>query len=96
MRIGMIGAGRMGGDMVRRLLRRGHECVVHDRDEKAVFALAGEGAVPAASAAELAAHLSPPRVVWLMVPAAVVDNVVGEVSPLLSPGDILVDGGNSH
>lgn len=96
MRIGMIGAGRMGGDMVRRLLRRGHECVVHDRDAKAVEALAGEGAVPALSAAELVAHLAPPRVVWLMVPAAVVDNVVGEVAPLLAPGDILIDGGNSH
>ncbi|MBE0569735.1 MAG: decarboxylating 6-phosphogluconate dehydrogenase, partial [Deltaproteobacteria bacterium] len=71
-------------------------CVVYDRDAKPVEALAGEGAVPAGTVAELVALLSPPRVVWLMVPAALVDAVVGEVSPFLASGDILVDGGNSH
>ena len=96
MRIGMVGVGRMGGDMVRRLLRKGHECVVYDRDAKAVEALAGDGALPAGSVAELVAQLSPPRVVWLMIPAALVDAVVGEVAPSLASGDILVDGGNSH
>ncbi|MBE0604445.1 MAG: NAD(P)-binding domain-containing protein, partial [Deltaproteobacteria bacterium] len=96
MRIGMVGVGRMGGDMVRRLLRKGHECVVYDRDAKAVEALAGDGALRAGSVAELVAQLSAPRVVWLMIPAALVDAVVGEVAPSLASGDIIVDGGNSH
>ncbi len=96
MRIGMIGVGRMGGDMVRRLLRKGHECVVFDRDSKAVEALTVDGAVRASTVAELVAKLSTPRVVWMMVPAAVVDAVACEVAPLLAGGDILIDGGNSH
>jgi len=96
MKIGMIGVGRMGGDMVRRLLRKGHECVVSDRDAKTMEALAAEGAVPAGTLGDLIARLTPPRAVWLMVPAAAVDAVVGEVAPLLASGDILVDGGNSY
>ena len=96
MQLGMIGLGRMGANMVRRLLRAGHECVVHDRDARAVQALAGEGARGAASLADLVALLHPPRVVWLMVPAGAVDGLVAALAPLLAPGDTLVDGGNSR
>ena len=96
MRIAMIGVGRMGGDMVRRLLQGGHECVVYNRSPGPAEALAREGAVAAASVADLVGKLPPPRVVWLMVPAAAVDSAIQEVAPLLAPGDILVDGGNSH
>jgi 6-phosphogluconate dehydrogenase len=96
MQLGMVGLGRMGSNMVRRLMRGGHECVVHDVDKDPVAALAGEGATPAASLRELVAALRPPRAVCLMLPAAVVDGVVDEIAPLLEPGDALVDGGNSH
>ena len=96
MQLGMIGLGRMGANMVRRLLRAGHECVVHDRSQQAVAQLAGEGATGAASAAELVAKLRAPRALWLMVPAAAVDAAIAEVAPLLAHGDLLIDGGNSY
>jgi 6-phosphogluconate dehydrogenase len=96
MQIGMIGLGRMGANMVRRLARGGHECVAFDQAEKAVQALVADGAKGAHSLAELAAALRAPRVVWLMVPAAIVDKVLGELAPLLAEGDTVIDGGNSY
>ena len=96
MRIGMIGLGRMGANMVRRLLRAGHECVGYDRDTDAVDAVAADGARPAHSLDELVATLPVPRAVWLMVPASVVDDVIAQLQPLLQAGDIIIDGGNSH
>lgn len=96
MQLGMIGLGRMGANMVRRLLRAGHECVVHDRSPQAVAQLAGEGAIGAASVTELVAKLQAPRALWLMVPAAAVDAAIAEVAPLLARGDLLIDGGNSY
>jgi 6-phosphogluconate dehydrogenase len=96
MRIGMVGLGRMGANMVRRLLKAGHQCVAYDRSPDAVRALAADGAIAASSLAELAAALEPPRAVWIMVPAALVDSVIAELRPRLAAGDILVDGGNSH
>ncbi len=96
MRLGMIGLGRMGGNMVRRLLRDGHECVAFDQNQQAAQALAAEGALAATSLQDLVAQLQPPRVVWLMLPAAIVDGAVEQLAGLLAPGDILIDGGNSH
>lgn len=96
MQIGMIGLGRMGANMVRRLLRHGHEAVVFDRASQAVAALSGEGAVGATSLGDLARRLQAPRVVWLMVPAGVVDSTIADLAPLLEPGDVIVDGGNSY
>jgi 6-phosphogluconate dehydrogenase len=96
MQLGMIGLGRMGANMVRRLLRGGHACVVFDRSQEAVQALVKDGAVGAASLAELVNRLSPPRAVWMMVPAGVVDRAVAELDPLLEKDDVLVDGGNSY
>jgi 6-phosphogluconate dehydrogenase len=96
MQLGMIGLGRMGANMVRRLLRDGHECVANDRAADAVRGLAGEGARGAASLTELTKALRAPRAIWLMVPAHGVDAVIRELKPLLSPGDIIIDGGNSH
>jgi 6-phosphogluconate dehydrogenase len=96
MQLGMIGLGRMGGNMVRRLVRGGHECVVFDRSPVAVAALAKEGATGAASLRDFAAQLRQPRAVWLMVPAAAVDETIDELAPLLAPGDVVIDGGNSH
>ena len=95
MQIGMIGIGRMGGDMVRRLLRAGHGCVVYGRNPEAVARLVAEGATGTDSHARFMAELRSPRVVWLMVPAAAVDGVIAQIAPLLAPGDIIVDGGNS-
>ncbi len=95
MQIGMVGLGRMGANMVRRLMGGGHECVVHDLAPQAVAALAAEGAVGAASPKELVGALATPRVVWLMVPAAAVEATLEPLVPLLAPGDVLVDGGNS-
>ncbi|HVA58575.1 MAG TPA: decarboxylating 6-phosphogluconate dehydrogenase [Gemmatimonadaceae bacterium] len=92
----MIGLGRMGANMVRRLRRRGHDAVVFDRAQPSVEALVREGAEGATSLADLARRLDAPRVVWLMVPAAVVDATIAELAPLLAPGDIIVDGGNSY
>ncbi|MGD8309278.1 MAG: decarboxylating 6-phosphogluconate dehydrogenase [Chromatiales bacterium] len=96
MDIGMIGLGRMGSGMVRRILRAGHGCVVYDRSEAAVEALAKAGATAASSLDELVERLQPPRTVWLMVPAAAVDDLVDALAQRLAPGDMLVDGGNSH
>ena len=96
MRIGMIGLGRMGANMVRRLLKGGHECVAYDRSREAVQGLAGQGAIGAASIEQLIAALPAPRAVWIMVPAALVDAVIAELRPRLSAGDIIIDGGNSN
>jgi 6-phosphogluconate dehydrogenase len=96
MQLGMIGLGRMGANMVRRLLRGGHECVVHDVSAAAVHGLAAEGAVGAVALHDFVARLAPPRAVWLMVPAAVVDATLDALVPLLAPGDAIVDGGNSY
>ena len=96
MRIGMIGLGRMGANMVRRLLAGGHECVAYDRAAAAVAGVARYGAQGAASPQELVRALTPPRAVWIMVPAALVDTVIAQLRPLLSPGDVLIDGGNSN
>jgi len=96
MQLGMIGLGRMGGNMVRRLIKGGHQCVVFDLSPKAVQELAKETAVGASSFAELVKNLEKPRAVWLMVPAAVVDKTIAELLPLLQRGDILIDGGNSY
>jgi len=96
MNIGMIGLGRMGANMVRRLLAGGHRCVVFDRSRDAVQALASEHAIPSSSLADLVGKLAEPRTVWLMVPAAVVDATIADLAPLLSSGDAIVDGGNSY
>jgi 6-phosphogluconate dehydrogenase len=96
MQLGMIGLGRMGANMVRRLLKGGHECVAFDRNAEAVKELTGEGAKGAASLDELIQKLKPPRAVWLMVPAGVVDSTLADLIPKLSPGDIVIDGGNSY
>jgi len=96
MQIGMIGLGRMGANMVRRLIRGGHTAVVHDRAPEAIAALVKDGATGAASLKEFVDKLSTPRAVWLMVPAAVVDASIASLRPLLSRGDIIIDGGNSH
>jgi 6-phosphogluconate dehydrogenase len=95
MRLGMIGLGRMGSNMVKRLQRSSHECVVHDRNPSAIAELAGLGAIGASSYADLVAKLKPPRAIWLMVPAAVVDSAIDELAPLLGQDDVLIDGGNS-
>src|SRR5215475_4331195 len=96
MQLGMIGLGRMGANMVRRLLTGGHQCVVFDRSPQAVAELAQEKAVGTSSLADLVKNLEKPRAVWLMVPAAVVDNTIADLLPSLEPGDILIDGGNSY
>src|SRR6267154_1517457 len=96
MQLGMIGLGRMGSNMVRRLLKNGQECVVFDRSPNVVNDLVKEKASGAASLADLVTKLDRPRAIWLMVPAAVVDETIGELSPLLEPGDIIIDGGNSY
>ena len=96
MQIAMVGLGRMGSNMVRRLIRGGHECIVHDHSGDAIHRLAGEGAEGASSLKDMVSKLNSPRVVWLMVPAGVVDETVGELLPLLKANDIIIDGGNSH
>jgi 6-phosphogluconate dehydrogenase len=96
MQIGMIGLGRMGANMVRRLLKNGQTCVVFDRSANAVEGLAKEKATGASSLADLVMKLDRPRAIWLMVPAAVVDQTIGELSPLLENGDTIIDGGNSY
>jgi 6-phosphogluconate dehydrogenase len=96
MQIGMIGLGRMGANMVRRLLRAGHTAVVHDRAPEARAALEREGAINAPSLEAFVQQLHTPRVIWLMVPAAVVDNVIASLRPLIARDDIIIDGGNSH
>src|SRR5262245_32944159 len=96
MQLGMIGLGRMGANMVRQLLKAGHQCVVFDMSAKAVEELAKEKAVGASSLADFVKKLTKPRAVWLMVPAAVVDKSIADLLPLLEAGDILIDGGNSY
>ncbi len=96
MQLGMIGLGRMGANMVRRLLRAGHECVVFDVNPDSVKLLASEGALGSTSTADFIARLNRPRAVWLMVPAAIVDAELDELTPLLEAGDIVIDGGNSY
>lgn len=96
MQLGMIGLGRMGANMVRRLLRGGHQCVVHDVHPEAVQALVEEGATGAFSLDELVEKLTPPRAIWLMVPAAIVDTSIKSLETRVSKGDILIDGGNSY
>ena len=96
MQLGMIGLGRMGANMARRLIEARHEVVAYDVSSEAVAALAQLGAVPSHSYAELIQKLSPPRVLWLMVPAGVVDQTLAALTPALSPGDSVVDGGNSY
>jgi 6-phosphogluconate dehydrogenase len=96
MQLGMIGLGRMGANMVRRLIRDGHKCVVFDRSPQAVKDLTRDKAIGAASLADLAKKLAKPRAIWLMVPAAVVDKTIAGILPHLAAGDILIDGGNSY
>ena len=95
MQLGMIGAGRMGANMVRRLTVAGHQCVVHDVDPDAVAALGAEGIAGAGSLEDLVAAVDAPRHLWIMVPAAYVGSTVERLAPLLSPGDTIIDGGNS-
>lgn len=95
MQIGMLGLGRMGANMVRRLMNDGHECVVFDQNSEAVKQLADDGAIGASDMDDFIAKLAPQRAVWMMVPAAVVDSVITDLSSRLSAGDILIDGGNS-
>jgi 6-phosphogluconate dehydrogenase len=96
MQLGMIGLGRMGANMVRRMIKDGHHCVVFDHLPEAVQDLAKDKAVGAASLADLVKQLDKPRAIWLMVPAAVVDKTIADLLPLLEPGDTIVDGGNSY
>jgi len=96
MQLGMIGLGRMGANMVRRLLKGGHQCVVFDRSPKAVDDLVKEKAAGSSSLQDLVAKLQKPRALWLMVPAAVVDETISDILPALESGDILIDGGNSY
>jgi 6-phosphogluconate dehydrogenase len=92
MQVGMVGLGRMGANLARRLMRDGHRCVGYARTERTVRQLAGEGAVGATSLADLVAELDRPRVVWLMVPAGAVQSTLDELVPLLDPDDVVVDG----
>ena len=96
MQIGMIGLGRMGSNMVRRLMRQGHQCVVYNRHPEAVAALHTQGAVGTVSLEDFVASLTKPRAIWLMVPATVVDEVLVKLVALLEAGDIVIDGGNSY
>jgi len=96
MQLGMVGLGRMGANMVRRLLRGGHQCVVFDMSPKAMDELVREKAEGSSSPRELVAKLSKPRAIWLMVPAGVVDKTIADLRPYLEAGDILIDGGNSY
>jgi 6-phosphogluconate dehydrogenase len=96
MQLGMIGLGRMGSNLVRRLMRDGHKCVAFDRNADVVKGLASEGATGASSLADFVAKLEKPRAVWIMVPAGAVQSTIDDLKPLLEPGDILIDGGNSY
>ena len=96
MKLGMIGLGRMGANMVRRLVKAGHECVVYDVSKDAVAALAKEGAIAAASLEDLVAKLDKPRNIWLMLPTAFVDSTLAKLVPLLAGDDTIIDGGNSY
>jgi len=96
MQLGMVGLGRMGSNMVRRLLTAGHQCVVFDMSAKAVSEMVQQNAAGSASLAELASKLDKPRAVWLMVPAGAVDSAIADLAPHLDAGDVLIDGGNSY
>src|SRR5215469_3581492 len=96
MQLAMIGLGRMGANMVRRLIKKGHDCVVYDRSQEAVRKLVAENAAGATSLADLSRKLEKPRAVWLMVPAAAVDGTIADLLPHVERGDILIDGGNSY
>ena len=96
MQLGMIGLGRMGANLVRRLMRAGHTCVVYDHSAEAVHALEAEGATGAGSLEEFVAKLDVPRAAWIMIPAGFVGDTVDQLAPLLSAGDVLIDGGNSY
>src|SRR5215475_4371161 len=96
MQLGMIGLGRMGANLVRRLMRDGHQCVAFDRNPDAVKQLESEGASGAATLEEFVSKLAQPRVVWIMVPASVVQTTLDGLKQLLAPGDIVIDGGNSY
>jgi 6-phosphogluconate dehydrogenase len=97
MQVGMIGLGRMGAGLARRLMRSGHQCVVYDRDQQAVKGLAKEGAAGSASLDDLVTRLTPPpRTIWVMVPATAVDGVVSDLAPRLATNDVVIDGGNSY
>jgi 6-phosphogluconate dehydrogenase len=96
MQLGMIGLGRMGANLVRRLMRDGHRCVVYNRTAEPIKQLEGEGATGASSLADLVAKLEPPRAAWLMLPAAVTGGVLDELAQLMEPGDTVIDGGNSY
>ena len=94
MQLGMIGLGRMGGNMARRLLAAGHSCVGYARSLNGTGELAAAGTAVVTALPDLVARLAKPRTVWLMIPAGAVDGVIAELAPLLEPGDVLVDGGN--
>ena len=96
MQLGMIGLGRMGANLVRRLMRDGHDCVVYDVDADAIAELAGEGATGANSLQELVAALEQPRAAWIMVPAGYVQDTLDELAGLMDSGDAIIDGGNSY
>jgi 6-phosphogluconate dehydrogenase len=96
MQLGMVGAGRMGANMVRRLIADGHRCVITDRDTKALDSVVADGASGAVDVASLVAQLEAPRRVWVMVPAAAVDMVIEQLGEVLEPGDVIIDGGNSY
>jgi 6-phosphogluconate dehydrogenase len=96
MQLGMIGIGRMGGNMVRRLMRAGHECVVYNRSQGPVDELVKDGARGSTDLAAFVSMLAAPRAIWLMVPAAVVDQVLVDLAPLLTRDDVIIDGGNSY
>ena len=96
MQLGMVGLGRMGANIVRRLMRGGHECVVWTRNQATVAALAGEGATGSADLDEFVARLTPPRAAWVMVPAAATDDMIGQLAARMSAGDVIIDGGNSY
>ncbi|MEP7136568.1 MAG: phosphogluconate dehydrogenase (NAD(+)-dependent, decarboxylating) [Chloroflexota bacterium] len=96
MQLGMIGLGRMGANMVQRLIKEGHECIVYDIHEQAVKKIVEQGAIGADSLNDFVSRLSTPRAIWLMVPAGIVDQELAELAPLLEAGDIIIDGGNSY
>ena len=96
MQLGMIGLGRMGANMSRRLLKAGHQIVAYDRNPEAAAALVKDGAQPARDLRDFAAQLQPPRAVWMMVPASVVDATIDSLTPILTAGDVIIDGGNSY